>query len=185
MKIEPVAFLWDGRAMIPLDRFHALARWQFRPGKEYALIPHQGRSMKAHGLFFKAVEVAWQNLPEEWQRRRDSNLERFPTSTHLRKWALIQEGFCDEHVQPCATREEAMQVAALCRSLDEYAVINVSGAVVTVWTAQSQDHHNMGHDEFQRSMDKVLGRVSQMLGISIDELTDNAKASMKRIKEAS
>lgn len=171
--------------MVPLDRFRTLANRQFRPGREYALIPHQGRSAAAHGLYFKCVEVCWQNLPEQWQRRRDSNLERFPTSTHLRKWALIQEGYADEHTTACTSEEQAHSIAALCRSLDGYAVIQVSGNVVTIWTAQSQDHHHMGHDDFQRSMDKVLGRLSSMLGISIDELTENAKASMKRIKESS
>lgn len=185
MKPEAVAFVWSGREMVPLDRFRALANRQFRPGTEYALIPHQGRSMKAHGLYFKSVEVAWQNLPEQWQRRRDSSLQRFPTSTHLRKWALIQEGFADEHTQPCDSHEQAMQFAALCRALDEFAVIKVSEDVLTVWTAQSQDHHHMGHDDFQRSMDKVLGRLSTMLGITIHELTENAKASMQRIKESS
>lgn len=171
--------------MVPLDRFRTLANRQFRTGQEYALVPHQDRSSKAHGLYFKCVEVAWQNLPETWQRRRDSNLERFPTSSHLRKWALIQEGFADEHTQVCDSEEQAMQFASLCRTLDEYAVIKVSGDILTVWTAQSQDSNHMGHDDFQRSMDKVLGRLSSMLGISIDELTDNAKASMKRIKESS
>lgn len=185
MKPEAVAFIWDGRAMIPLDRFRPLANRQFRPGTEYALIPHQGRSAKAHGLYFKCVEVAWQNLPEEWQRRRDSNTERFPTSAHLRKWSLIQEGFADEHTMVCESEEKAREVAALCRSLDGYAVIEVSGNIVTVWTAQSQDHHHMGHDAFQRSMDKVLGRLSTMLGITISDLTENAKQSMKRIKESS
>lgn len=184
MTIEAVAFIWSGREMVPLDRYRALASRLYRPGVEYALIPHQERSTKAHGLFFKAIEVAWQNLPEQWQRRPDSNRQRFPTSTALRKWALVCEGFADEHVHVCDTNADAMQMAALARMLDEYAVIKVSGDVVTVWVAQSQDA-TMGKEEFQRSMDKVLGRVSHMLGISIDELCDNAKASMKRIKESS
>lgn len=185
MKIEPVGFIWDGRSMIPLDRYRALANRQFRPGKEYALIPHQGRSAKAHGTYFKCVEVCWQNLPEHWQRQRDSNMERFPTAEHLRKWALIMEGFADEHTMACDSEEKAREVAALCRSLDGYAVIRVSADVVIVWTAQSQDHHHMGHEDFQRSVDKVLGRLSDMLGISTDDLVQNAKASMKRIKESS
>lgn len=179
MKVEPVAFIWNSREMVPLDRFRALANRQFRAGQEYALVPHQGRSEKAHGLYFKCVEVAWQNLPEQWQRRPDSNRERFPTSNALRKWALVQEGFADEYVTVCDTNEVAMQVAALARTLDEFSVIRVSENIVTVWVAQSQDHHCMGHDEFQRSMDKVLGRLSSMLDISVDKLTENAKSRMQ------
>lgn len=185
MKAEPVAFVWSGREMVPLDRFRALANRQFRPGQEYALIPHQGRSDKAHGLYFKCVETAWLNLPEHWQRRPDSNRERFPTSNALRKWSLVQEGFADEHVTVCETHEVAMQVAALARTLDEFSVIQVSENIVTVWVAQSQDHHAMGHDAFQDSMAKVLSRLSDMLGIATDDLVQNAKASMKRIKESS
>lgn len=183
MKIEPVAFIWNSREMVPLDRFRALANRQFRAGQEYALVPHQGRSEKAHGLYFKCVEVAWQNLPEQWQRRPDSNRERFPTSNALRKWALVQEGFADEHVTVCDTNEVAMQVAALARTLDEFSIIRVSDNIVTVWVAQSQDHHAMGHEAFQASMAKVLSRLSDMLGIATDDLVENAKASMKRIKE--
>lgn len=184
MKPEPVAFVWSGREMVPLDRYRVLAGRLYRPGREYTLIPHQERSTRAHGLFFKAIEVAWQNLPEQYQRRPDSNRPRFPTSTALRKWALVQEGFADEHVHVCDTNADAMQMAALARMLDEYAVIKVSGDIVTVWIAQSQGPI-MGREEFQRSMDKVLGRVAHMLGISIDDLTQNAKQSMKRIKESS
>lgn len=180
MKIEPCAFIWNSREMVPLDRFRALANRQFRAGQEYALVPHQGRSEKAHGLYFKCVQVVWQNLPEQWQRRTDSNRERFPTSTALRKWALVQEGFANEHVTVCDSNEVAMQVAALARTLDEFSIIRVSENIVTVWVAQSQDHHSMGHDDFQRSMDKVLSRLSQMLGISIDELTEEAKKQMVR-----
>lgn len=185
MKSEAISFIWDGRSMIPLDRYRSLASRQFRPGNVYPMIPHRDRSMKAHGLYFKAIEVAWQNLPEEWQRRRDSNLDRFPSSTHLRKWALIQEGFANRIERICKSHEDAIEWGKFIREeLDPYAVLEVAGDVLVIWTAQSQDA-NMGHDEFQRSMDKVMGRVAHMLGISADELCDNAKASMKRIKESS
>lgn len=178
MKIEAIAFVWSGREMVPLDRFRPLANRQFQPGKEYALIPHQPRSAKAQGLYFKAIEVAWQNMPHQYDGR-------FPTSEHLRRWALINEGYADEHTMVLDSHEKALEIASLCRSLDGYAVIRVRGNITTIWAAKSQSPHHMDHDDFQRSVDKVLGRVAHMLGISIDELTDNAKASMKRIKESS
>lgn len=173
MKVEPCAFIWDGGAMIPLDRYRGLASRQFRPGVEYALIPHRGRSEKAHGLYFKALETGWKNLPEEYA-------SRFPTTEHLRKWALIQEGYADEHSMLCDNNAKAMSTAALCRALDGYAVIKVSGPVVTVWTAQSQSHHAMGHESFTTSMNKVLERVADMLGISSQQLTEEAKSAMTK-----
>lgn len=186
MKVEAVSFIWSGREMVPLDRYRSLANRQFRPGKVYPMIPHRDRSMKAHGLYFKAVEVAWQNLPEQWQKRRESNLDRFPSSTHLRKWALIQEGFANRTEHPCKSHEDAIEWGKFIREeLDPYAVLEVVGDVLVIWTAQSQDVNNMGHEDFQRSMDKVLSRLSDMLGIATDDLVANAKASMKRIKESS
>lgn len=173
MKIEPVAFVWDGAAMIPLERFRALASRQFRPGQEYAMVPHQGRSERAHGLYFKTVQVGWKNLPH-------GVAERFPTAEHFRKWCLIQEGLADEHTMLCDNESKARATAALCRKLDQYAVIRINGPIVTVWTAMSQSHHTMGHDAFNDSMNKVLERIAEMLGITVAELTENAKKEMTR-----
>lgn len=172
MKIEPVAFIWNSREMVPLDRFRALANRQFRAGQEYALVPHQGRSEKAHGLYFASILVAWENLPERYDGR-------FPTSEHLRKWSLVQEGFANEHVQACESEDQARSFGILCRELDSYAVIHLSGDVLTIWTAQSQDKHHMGAEVFNESMQKVLERVAHMIGLSVDELTENAKSRMQ------
>lgn len=172
MKIEPVAFIWSGREMVPLDRFRPLANRQFRAGQEYALIPHRPRSDKAQGLYFASLLVAWENLPERYDGR-------FPSAEHLRKWSLVQEGFADEHVQVCQSEEQARSFGVLCRELDSYAVIHVSGDVLTIWTAQSQDRHHMAAYVFNESMQKVLERVAHMIGLSVDELTENAKSRMQ------
>lgn len=173
MKIEAVAFIWDGGAMIPLDRYRGLASRQFRPGVEYALIPHRERSDKAHGLYFKAVELAWKNLPEEMSAR-------FPTSEHLRKWCLVKEGYADEHTMLCANEAQASNTGVLARALDGYAIIKISGPIVIVWTAKSQSRHAMGHEVFNESMNKVLERMAEMLGISSQQLTEEAKSAMTR-----
>ncbi len=173
MKVEPVAFIWDGAAMIPLERFRGLASRQFRPGVEYALVPHRERSDAAHGLFFKCVELAWKNLPHEYDGK-------FPTSEHLRKRALVWEGFADEHTMLCANEAQAQSTGVLARALDGYAVIQIKGPIVIVWTAKSQSRHVMGHDVFTDSMNKVLGRLADMLGISVGQLTEEAKSAMVR-----
>lgn len=175
-KIEAVGFIWDGSAMIPLDRFRALASRQFRPGQKYALVPHRGRSEAAHGLYFACVQLSWKNLPEPFA-------SRFPSSEHFRRWCLIQEGLADEHTMLCDNDIKAQATAALCRSIDGYAVIRLSGPVVTVWTAKSQSHHAMGHEAFNDSMKRVLERCADMLGITVAELTENAKKQMQTLKE--
>lgn len=179
MTVEACAFVWDGSAMIPLDRFRGLASRLYRPGTEYSLIPHRGRSEKAHGLYFKCLELAWKNLPDEHRLRADGT-DRYPTSEHLRKAALIKEGYADEHSILCANEAQAQNTAILARALDGYAIIKVSGPVVTVWTAKSQSHHAMGHEAFSESMQKILEHVADMLGISSQQLTEEAKSAMTR-----
>jgi len=173
MKIEAVAFIWDGGAMIPLDRYRGLASRQFRPGVEYALIPHRERSDAAHGLYFKAVQLAWKNLPEDMAAR-------FPTAEHLRKWCLVKEHYADEHSMLCANEAQAQSTAVLARALDGYAIIQINGPIVTVWTAKSQSRHAMGHEMFTESMNKTLERMADMLGISSQQLTEEAKSAMTR-----
>ena len=172
MKFEAVGFLWDGFNMITLERFRTLANRQYRAGNEYALIPHKARSDAAHGLYFKCVDLGWKNCPEDMAHR-------FPSSEHFRKWCLVQEGFFDEHQMLCDNNSKARATAALCRKLDQYAVIKVSGPIVTVWMAKSQSHEMMGQDEFIASMQRVLERIAGMLGITVSELTEAAKAAMK------
>lgn len=168
MKIEPIAFLWTGREMVPLDRFRALANRQFRAGQEYALIPHQARSSESHRHFFSCVRKGWDNLPE-----RIAN--QYPTSEHLRKWALVQEGYADEKKHVCASANEARKLAALIRTLDGYAVMKIQGSVLMIWTPMSQDENHMGHETFEKSKTVVLERIAHMCGITVKELTANAK----------
>lgn len=201
MSLEPVAFVWDGAAMIPLDRFRPLCRKQFRPGIEYALVPWKGRSDKSHAHYFACIKTGWDNLPEQYAGK-------FPSPEYLRKWCLVKEGYADhtDYVVPDETQgfhgfvsklitiirrldpraaipelPEGMdedftaKLITMSRKMDPYAVVTRSGNVLTIWTAQSQDHASMGHDEFQASKDKVLGRIANMIGISVSELTKHGK----------
>ena len=168
MSMEPVAFVWDGQAMIPLDRFRKLCQKQFRPGTEYALVPWRGRSEESHRHYFACIRTGWNNLPEEWS-------QEFPTAEHLRKWCLVQEGYADHTQVPCETPTVLAKLILMIRKMDPYAVMKRRGEVLDVWVAQSQDHASMGHEAFQESKDKVLGRIANMCGISVGELTRNAK----------
>jgi hypothetical protein len=173
MNMQAVCFVWDGGAMIPLERFRRLASQQFRPGHEYALVPHQERSDREQGLYFACIKTTWENL-------RESDQKRFPSAEHLRKWCLFKEGFASEHTMVCDSDEKAKETAALARFLDGFAIIKISGPIVYVWTALSQSKVMMGHDTFHDSVNKVLERCAHMLGISVNELTENAKSQMQR-----
>lgn len=170
METEAVAFIWDGAAMIPLDRFRALARRQFRPGQEYSLQVWRGRSDKSHNHYFACIKTGWLNLPEE-------TADAFPSVEYLRKWCLIKEGYAEQADHVCESDEAAAALAVTIRKLDRYAVMQRHGNVLTIWTAVSQDHVSMGHEEFQRSKDRVLGRIADLCGIPVAQLTKNAKTN--------
>lgn len=167
MKIEPIAFLWTGREMVPLDRFRALANRQFRSGQEYALVPHQGRSDASHNHYFACIKKGWENLPENLA-------DKFPSPEALRKRCLVLEGYADQVDHVCSN-DGAAKLIALVRKLDPYTVMQRSGNVLSIWTPQSQDKASMGHEAFELSKTKVLERIANMCGITVKELTANAK----------
>ncbi|MDO1560383.1 hypothetical protein Q0812_13190 [Brevundimonas sp. 2R-24] len=94
------------------DHFAIGKGWVKRANEEYglgevvSLIPHEGRSQASHRHYFASVAEAWLNLPENLA-------ERFATSEHLRKYALIQTGHRDERTMVCSSKAEAQRLAAI------------------------------------------------------------------------
>lgn len=159
----PIIYTWDGERMEPLRRFANVCDRQFTIGETYCLIQHEHRSQASHNQFFAIVHRAWENLPEHLA-------ERFPTAEHLRKYALIKAGYRDERTIVAASKAEAQRLAAFVRPMDEYAVVTVSEAVVSVYTAQSQSMKSMGKQRFQASKDAVLAVLAEMIGVSPETL---------------
>ena len=123
--------------------------------------------MRSHRYYFASVNEAHANLPEHLA-------ERFATPDHLRKYALIKAGYRDERSIVATSKAEAQRVAAFVRPIDDYALVVVFEAVVTIYTAKSQSVRAMGKAEFRKSIDAVLDIVSAMVGTSPDELRENA-----------
>jgi hypothetical protein len=157
-------FRWNGEAMEVVRGFQKRADAAFVVGEVYRLEPVEDRSAASHRHYFAAVNEAWANLPED-------QASRFPTPEHLRKWALIQAGYFDRREITCASKAEALRVAAFVTPMDPYAVVAVSGAAVAVLTARSQSVRAMGKAEFQRSKDAVLAVLADMLGVTTDALS--------------
>jgi len=162
----PMIFDWDGEAMIP--RRPRLADKHYVVGESYRLAPVEERSMRSHRYYFASLNEAWKNLPE-------ALAERFPTSEHLRKYALIKAGHYDQRSVVAASKAEAQRVAAFIRPMDEYAIVGVSDATVTAYTAKSQSMRAMGKQTFRESADAVLEIVSAMIGTSRETLQQNAE----------
>ena len=162
--IYPIAFHWDGEAMIPLNA--RLADRYYVVGETYRLEPREDRSQRSHNFYFASIHEAWANLPEH-------DAERFATADHLRKWALIKAGYRDERSIVCASKAEALRIAAFVRPLDDFAVVTAVNNVVTIYTAKSQSMRSQGKAEFQKSKDRVLDIVSAMIGVGADDLKKN------------
>jgi hypothetical protein len=139
----------------------------FVVGQVYRLTEHEDRSAASHRHYFACVNTAWENLPEELAKR-------FPTPDHLRKFALIKAGYATSMDFPCASRAEALRWAPRIESQSEYAVVTITDAVVTVWTARSQNARAMNKQEFQASNDAVLAYVSSLIGATPATLAANA-----------
>lgn len=158
MNAPVIVFQWDGEAMRPLRRFHNVCNAEYVVGEFYRCEVLEERSVVSHRHYFATLHDYWLNLPEQ-------QAERFPTEEHLRKYALIKCGYADQRQQVCASHAEALRFAAFIRPIDTYALVTVTEAVVTIWTAQSQSTKAMGRKPFQESKTAVLDWCASLLGI--------------------
>ena len=148
---------WTGEEFKPVGRSIKDCDKHFVIGELYAIAEHHQRSPAAHAHYFACLHEAWQNLP-------DNQAERFPTEEHLRKWCLIRAGFADERTIVASSKAEALRLAAFVRPMDDFAVVTVSEAVVSVYTAKSQSMRAMGRDAFYRSKEAVLTIAAGLIG---------------------
>lgn len=170
MNIAPVEFQWDGEVMRPARHYLPRCHKQYVVGETYPMIPHEDRSTNSHNHFFAAVHEAWKNLPEKMTAR-------FPTSEHLRKWALIKAGYADERSIACDTADEALKIASFIKPMDDFAVLVVADATIKVFTAKSQSARAMDKKDFQESKQAVLDIVAEMIGVDAATLSANTQSS--------
>lgn len=163
MAAPPLLFRWDGEAMWPRPAFVREANRQFVVGETYRMGEFEDRSDSSHAHQFAWLNEAWKSLPERVAAE-------FPTPTALRKRALIETGFFNETRLDVGTHEAAITVASTLRAMDEFLWIVVRGHVVVMREAKSQKRTAMKKDEFQLSKDAVLGWVSNLLGVTPEEL---------------
>lgn len=156
MKPRPVIFTWsDDGTMVPQPRFLQLCDKQYVIGAEYTLEVVEPRSMKNHSHYFACIHTAWDNLPDQFQKK-------YPTEEALRAKALVATGFSTERDYVCDSPAKAAYLARIIRAYAEYAVIKVSGNVVKVFEAKSQSVAAMGNDEFKASKEAVLDWIQAL-----------------------
>lgn len=176
--MSPFQAVWrpdigEGGAFIPSWRFHNRIAAEIGAGEVVTLERREARSSATHNHYFAAVNEAWANL-------REIDAQRFKSPEHLRKWALIRAGFHDERSIVCASKAEALRLAAFMSPLDEYAIVVPSEAVVTVYTAKSQSMRAMGKDAFQRSKEAVLSVLAALIEVEPEALSSAARETGAR-----
>jgi len=157
MNLAPMLWEWtDDGTMKPKARFARAADDAFTVGEVYRLEVQEQRSLVSHNHYFAALNDIWLSLPERFG-------DRIPSVEHMRKWALIRTGYRDERSIVCTSKAEAERVAAFIKPLDDFALVVVSEASVSVYTAKSQSMKAMGAKVFQQSKEKVLDYCNGLL----------------------
>lgn len=167
----PIAVRWDGESFVPISqRFARQADRDFVVGEVYTFVVEEPRSAKSHRHYFAQVTEAWQSLPESMDGR-------FPTADHLRAFALCMTNYRDERHIVCASRAEALRVAAFIRPMDEFAIVRTDGAMVEVWTAKTQNMRAMNKATFEASKTAVLAYLADMLSVPPEALRRQGEAA--------
>lgn len=168
--MNPIAFHWDGDAMVPASkRFAAQADKQYVVGENYTMVPVEARSMESHRHYFASIHNAWENL-------REDIADEFPTDEHLRAWALVKGGFADKDIIKCASNDDAIHLASIAKNTGKIRIIEVSGKIVTIWTPHSQSMKAMGKQRFQASKQKVLDILAELVRVEPETLASQRAA---------
>lgn len=129
----------------------------------------RARSDASHKHQFAWVKDAWLTLPETAQAQPWAE-----TPETLRKHALIATGFHQVTVLDCGAKAPALRVKAALVAAEAkahgYALGQVQGPVVRVWTPESQSMRAMGAKRFQESKDAVLNWIAAQIGVAPEML---------------
>lgn len=173
MRIRPVQFEWtDDEVMKPLPRFQSLCARQFVIGEVYSLDPTEEVSQHDRGGLFAAVKSGWKTLAEEWDGK-------FPTTEHLRKWALIEVGYCTQDEYTLKNEEDAKVMTKALRRQDEFCRIAIHGDTVIVRNAKSIANNAIKSKEFKALKKQVLDLVGSMCNSTAADLDREGKADTK------
>lgn len=159
-------YQWDGESLVPMKP--RLCDKELVIGAVYFMEPEAQRSDKSHRHEFAWLREAWLQLPE-------AIADRFPSSEHLRKAALIEAGYFTETLIDCGSKTAALRVASYARHKDEFSHVVVRGPVVVERVAKSQSRRAMSPKEFQDSKTKVMEIVAGLVGVPLDQLEKNAE----------
>jgi hypothetical protein len=141
----------------------------YEMGERVIVSIERGRSMASHRHQFAWLNDAWLSLPEEHR-----NQPWAETAETMRRHALIATGFHQTYTLDCGSNATAQRIKGALVAAEVrghgYAIGQVRGPVVTVWTPESQSLRAMGGERFKASKDAVMDWIADKLGVAPDEL---------------
>lgn len=174
-----VLFVWTPEgSMVPLPRFRKLCDELYAVHEEYPLVVLENRNMASHNHYFAALAEGHANLAEEFAGK-------FPTSEHLRAWALVEAGFFSETEYKWETKADAKKFAIALRKKEPLARISFSedGKTVVERLPQSQATSAMKKQDFEDSKAAVLAIVAAMARTTPAQLHKEAERATGRRRE--
>jgi hypothetical protein len=167
-KHAPMMYVWDKGCFTPHPYFRSRAAEQFVDGQMYRLEQVEERDMNSHRHYFACIYTAWQNVSE-------FHASKWPTPDHLRKYALTFTRFRKTLWYEAKSKAETLRVANAFSAEDEHIRVEIIGRSVLRHIPMSQSLTNMSKREFQESKQAVLAVLADLIGVSLDDLEDNAR----------
>ncbi len=154
----PFYFVWTEEGVFkPLTPYIGrMCDQHFTVHDQYRMVEQPERSRKSHNEFFATIKDMWASMPEHLEAE-------FPSPDHFRKYLLCRTGFCDKASYVAGTNAQAVALAAFLKPLDEYAIITISGKVVTMYRAHSQAFDAMAGPDFQKAKTAIYDMASIVL----------------------
>lgn len=142
-------------------------------GESVIVTIERGRSENSHRHQFAWLNEAWLNLPEHLRFAPWAE-----TSETMRKHALITTGYHQMVVLDCGANATAQRVKAALVAAETrahgYAIGQVRGPVLTVWTPESQSVRAMGGKRFQESKTAIMDWIAAQIGVTREQLAGAA-----------
>jgi hypothetical protein len=143
---------------------------KYKRGDSVWLTELEESSPETRGHYFAVIKKAFDNMPKEWG---------FLNEQHLRKWCLIECGYCHIEEVVCASEKEARLkadgVILSNRLREDYCIVIAKGNVIRIVTAESQRMKAMGRRRFQDSKQAVIEKLADMLRVTVEQLTEESK----------
>ena len=165
---------WTGGALLPVGNYAMAAACDVMSEGDTVLVSiDHPRSTASHKHQFAEIRTMFHHIPERlqgmpWAKNADT----------LRKHALIATGFANSFTVDCGAKAAAERVLPRLEEAERrahgYAIGQMRGPVVTIWTPMSQSVRAMGGAEFQRSKQAVLDWIEAEIGVTLAQAEEAA-----------